>query len=233
MAADYRQVATKRFADDCNEEVFVRCTANWRPLTVAKVCRHKQTAMCGSRQLPPEPGAGADAAMPLPAFLCVFLCDEVPADGSMVFAPDAPDTVSVEPPAFGLLIPVPPCPPAAPPPPAPCAQTLPEKTISSAEIKIPAVERRMFVSSTAKRPVAPEGARPHRVRAIGMPLRGLPQARIIPGLLGHSYSHTSARADSVAAFSLLVYTCPDAPGPGVRGTLRRNARASLSWSPLF
>ena len=72
------------------------------------------------RQLPPDAGVGADAPMAAFDFLCVFLCDVVP-EGAMVFAPDAPDTVSVEPPAFGLLMPVPPCPLAAPPPPAPCA----------------------------------------------------------------------------------------------------------------
>ena len=69
--------------------------------------------------LPPEPGLVADAGIAAPDFLCIFLCEVVPED-VMLFAPDAPDTVSVEPPAFGLLIPVPPCPPAAPPP-APCA----------------------------------------------------------------------------------------------------------------
>ncbi|BCG05393.1 hypothetical protein PPGU19_099610 (plasmid) [Paraburkholderia sp. PGU19] len=72
------------------------------------------------RQLPPDAGVGADAPMAAFDFLCAFLCDVVP-EGAIVFAPDAPDTVSVEPPAFGLLMPVPPCPPAAPPPPAPCA----------------------------------------------------------------------------------------------------------------
>ena len=41
------------------------------------------------------------------AFLCFFFCEVAPA-GAMLFDPDAPDTVSVEPLAFGLLIPVPP-----------------------------------------------------------------------------------------------------------------------------
>jgi hypothetical protein len=92
-------------------------------------------------------------------FLCIFLCEVVP-EGAMVFAPDAPDTVSVEPPAFGLLMPVPPCPPAAPPPPAPCAYAVPEIPISNAEITIPFVETRMVVSSSAKRSLAPEGVSP-------------------------------------------------------------------------
>lgn len=92
-------------------------------------------------------------------FLCIFLCDVVP-EGAMVFAPDAPDTVSVEPPALGLLMPVPPCPPAAPPPPAPCAYAAPEIPINNAEIKIPFVELRMVVSSSAERSLAPEGVSP-------------------------------------------------------------------------
>lgn len=58
-------------------------------------------------QLPPEPGLVAEAGVVALGFLCIFLC-EVPLAGAMVFDPDAPDTVSVEPPAFGLLIPVPP-----------------------------------------------------------------------------------------------------------------------------
>jgi hypothetical protein len=43
-----------------------------------------------------RPGAGADADMAALDFLCVFLCEVVPA-GDMVLAPEAPDTVSVEP----------------------------------------------------------------------------------------------------------------------------------------
>jgi hypothetical protein len=95
--------------------LFVRFVQEWR----ARLRPEPAAPPIILQPLPPEPGLVADAGMAAPDFLCVFLCEGVP-EGVMLFAPDAPDTVSVEPPAFGLLIPVPPCPPAAPPP-APCA----------------------------------------------------------------------------------------------------------------
>lgn len=58
-------------------------------------------------QLPPEAGLVAEAGVVVLDFLCIFL-DEVAPAGAMVFVPDAPDTVSVDPPALGLLMPVPP-----------------------------------------------------------------------------------------------------------------------------
>jgi hypothetical protein len=58
-------------------------------------------------QLPPEAGLVAEAGVVVLDFLCIFL-DEVAPAGAMVFVPDAPDTASVDPPALGLLMPVPP-----------------------------------------------------------------------------------------------------------------------------
>jgi hypothetical protein len=109
-------------------------------------------------QLPPEAGLVADEGVAVPAFLGIFLCELVVA-GAMVLAPDAPETVSVDPPAFGLLIPVPPCPPAAPPP-APWAKTLLDIPTRSTEIKIPFVATRMAVPSSTNRST-PDGANPY------------------------------------------------------------------------
>ena len=70
-------------------------------------CHTERVERGGCHQLPPEPGLVADAGVAALDFLCIFLCEVVPA-GAMLFAPDAPDTVPVEPSALGLLIPVPP-----------------------------------------------------------------------------------------------------------------------------
>lgn len=75
-------------------------------MLIGAICRFGNGRM-PIRQLPPDPGLVADAGMAALDFLCVFLCDVVP-EGAMVFAPDAPDTVAVEPLALGLLMPVPP-----------------------------------------------------------------------------------------------------------------------------
>lgn len=85
-----------------------------RHLTIpeAAIRADRLTSSIRTLQPPPEPGLVADAGMAALDFLCIFLCVVVPA-GAMLFDPDAPDTVSVDPPAFGLLIPVPPCPTAA------------------------------------------------------------------------------------------------------------------------
>lgn len=109
-------------------------------------------------QPPPDAGSAADEGAAVAAFLCIFLC-ELAVAGAMVLAPDAPETVSVEPLEFGLLIPVPPCPPAAPPP-APWAKTLPDVPNRSTEIKIPFVATRMVVSSNINRST-PNGANPY------------------------------------------------------------------------
>ncbi len=112
-------------------------------------------------QLPPEAGLVADEGVAVPAFLCIFLCELVVA-GAMVLAPDAPETESVEPPGFGLLIPVPPWPPAAPPP-ALWAKTPPDIPTKSAEIKTPFVAARIAVSSSTNR-LTPDGVSPVRDR---------------------------------------------------------------------
>jgi len=93
-----------------------------------------------SQLLPPEPGLVADAGVAVPAFLCIFLGVPV-AEGAIVFAPEAPETVPAAPSALGLLIPVPPCPPAAL-----CAQTLAEILASKAENRISFVATRISVS---------------------------------------------------------------------------------------
>jgi hypothetical protein len=109
-------------------------------------------------QLPPEAGLVADEGVAAPAFLCIFLC-ELDVAGAMVLAPDAPETVSVDPLAFGLLIPVPPCPPPAPPP-APWAKTLPDIPTKSTENKTPFVTTRMAISSSMNRST-PHGVNPY------------------------------------------------------------------------
>jgi len=101
-----------------------------------------------------------------------------------VLEPDAPDVEPVTPPAFGVAMPVPPCPaplppavppppppPAPPPAPPPCAYTAADMLKMSAETNSPLAEARMTVSKRSTRLVACRAGTPFRSihDAIGIP----------------------------------------------------------------
>lgn len=83
-------------------------------------------------------------------FFCICFLDLL-SDLPMVFAPEAPDIVSVAPLAFGVPIPVPPwpalpAPPPSPPLPAPIAYVAPDKPKISIETMNPFLATRMTLS---------------------------------------------------------------------------------------
>jgi hypothetical protein len=89
-----------------------RVASRWRGLSIRAAGRSALRSICPGianafkakgrprcpiilQPRPPQPGLVADAGMAVPDFLCIFLCEVVP-EGVMLFAPDAPDTVSVK-----------------------------------------------------------------------------------------------------------------------------------------
>lgn len=98
---------------------------------------------------PPDPGLVAEAGVAIPDFLCIFFAG-LAVEDDMLSAPDAPDTVLVGPLAFGLLMPVPPCP--EPPPPAACAKAPPDIPANIIEINTAfLMATRMALSSGVSR----------------------------------------------------------------------------------
>jgi hypothetical protein len=99
------------------------------------------------------PDASPSLPPALVAFFDFFMC--LLLDGALiVLDPVAPEVDPVTPPAFGVLIPVPPWPaplPPAVPPPLPCANAPPERPSIRAEINNPFFDTFIAVSLSFER----------------------------------------------------------------------------------